>query len=218
MGIIYLFFLGFILGLAYILISEKLSLLIPNITEKKGNSWILNLLISVLNGTIMILAYEKYGLSYEFFASLIVTALIITIFITDFKYMIILDSPLVIGGLAILLLKWYYYDLKTVGLSILSGAILFVLMLLIGWLGKKIFKKEALGGGDIKLAFIIGILLDIRLGLVAIIISSLIAMPYALAALLLGKNGEVPYGPFLVGSMGLVFMFSEKFMNLINFF
>ena len=53
-------------------------------------------------------------------------------------------------------------------------------MLLIGLLGKVIFKKDALGGGDIKLAAIMGIILNLRLGLVSIILSSLLAMPYAL--------------------------------------
>ena len=132
--------------------------------------------------------------------------------------MIILDSPLVIGGLAILLLKWYYFGIKNVGISVLSGVILFLFMLLIGWLGRKIFKKEALGGGDIKLAAVIGIILEIRLGLVAIILSSLIAMPYALASLMLKKDREVPFGPFLVGSMAIAFIFSEKFMNIFTFF
>ena len=103
------------------------------------------------------------------------------------------------------------------GLSILSGLLLFLLMLLIGIIGKKIFKREALGGGDIKLAILIGIILGFRLGLVSIILSSLIALPYALASLMLNKNKEVPFGPFLIGSMAIVFLFSDKFMNLINF-
>lgn len=218
MIIIFLFFLGFILGLAYSLIGEKLPLLVPEVEEKKDNSWILNLFIGIINGLVMVISYEYYGISYEFFASLIVSALLLIIFLTDFKYMIILDSPLIIGGIAISLLKWYYFGIKTAGISLLSGVILFLFMLLIGWLGGKIFKKEALGGGDIKLAAIIGIILEIRLGLIAIILSSLLAMPYALACIMLKKDREVPFGPFLVGSMAIVFIFSEKFMNIFNFF
>ena len=90
-------------------------------------------------------------------------------------------------------------------------------MLLIGKLGKLIFKREALGGGDIKLAIVIGLILNFKLGLVAIILSSLLAMPYALGVMMLSKNKEVPYGPFLIGGLGIVFIFMEKFNNLINF-
>ena len=197
--IITIFFIGFILGLAYSLIGEKLPLLVPDVVAKEDNSWILNLFIGVVNALIMLISYYYYGFSYEFFSSLIVTALVLIIFISDFKYMIILDSPLLIG------------------LSILSGLLLFLLMLLFGIIGKKIFKREALGGGDIKLAILIGIILGFRLGLVSIILSSLIALPYALASLMLNKNKEVPFGPFLIGSMAIVFLFSDKFMNLINF-
>jgi len=216
--IIGLFLIGFVLGLAYSLIAEKLPLLIPEVSTKDDNSWIFNLFIGVVNALVLIISYYYYGISYEFFATLIVVGLLIVIFISDFKYMIILDSPLIVASILILLLKYYYFDLKTVGFSILSGLLLFGLMFFIGFVGSKIFKREALGGGDIKLSLVIGIILNWKLGLISIIFSSLLAMPYALGSIILHKNKEVPYGPFLIGSMALVFIFSDKFYNLINFF
>ena len=79
------------------------------------------------------------------------------------------------------------------------------------------FQKEALGGGDIKLAGVIGIILGFKLGLVSIILSSLLALPYAIGAMMLNKNSEVPFGPFLISSMAIVFIFADKFSNLIAF-
>ncbi len=215
--IIILFLIGFILGIIYAFIGEKLPLLVPEVIEKEGNSWILNLFIGVINALVFLISYYNFGLSYEFFASLIIAGLVLIIFISDFKYMIILDSPLIISGLLILILRAYFYGFKNMGLSLLSGIVLFLLMLIIGFIGKKIFKKEALGGGDIKLAGIIGLILGLRLGLVSIILSSLLALPYAVAALLLNKDNEVPYGPFLIASMAIVFLFMDKFNNLIAF-
>lgn len=215
--IIILFLIGFILGLLYALIGERLPLYIPEVRPKEDNSWILNLFIGIVNGVIILVSHYSYGISYEFFASIIIAALVIIIFVSDFKYLIILDSPLIIGGILILILKFYYFGIKSVGISIISGLILFVLMLLIGKIGKLIFKREALGGGDVKLAIVIGIALNLKLGLVAIILSSLLAMPYAIGTMMLSKDKEVPYGPFLIGSLGIVFIFIEKFSNLINF-
>lgn len=215
--IISIFFIGFILGLAYSLIGEKLPLLIPEVSPKKDNSWILNLFIGIINALVLIISYYYNGVSYEFFTSCIIAALVLIIFVSDFKYMMILDSPLIISSILILILKYYYFDLKTVGTSLLSGLGLFIVMFLIGILGSKIFKKESLGGGDIKLAAVIGIILGFRLGLVAIIFSSLLALPYALGTMMLSKNKEVPYGPFLIGSMAIVFIFSDKFLNFLNF-
>ncbi len=212
-----LFFIGFILGIIYALIADEIPLHLKEVTPKDNNSWILNLFIGVINALVVLLSYYNYGFGYDFLASLIVAALVIIIFITDFKYMLILDSPLILASLIILGLKIYYFDLKTAGIALLSGLGLFVFMLLIAFLGKKIFKREALGGGDIKLAFVIGIIMGLRLGLISVIFSSLLALPYALATMLLNKNREVPYGPFLISTMALVFIFSDKFWNLINF-
>lgn len=215
--IIGLFLIGFVLGLVYALIGEKLPLLVPEVLPKENNSWILNLFIGVVNALIFLISYYTFGISYEFFATLIIAGLVFIIFISDFKYMIILDSPLVVSAILILILRAYFNGLKDMGVSLLSGLILFLVMLLIGLLGKKMFKKEALGGGDIKLAGIIGIILGLKLGLVAIILSSLLALPYAAGAMMLNKDSEVPFGPFLIASMAIVFIFSDKFLNLIAF-
>ena len=215
--IIILFLIGFILGLFYAFIGEKLPLFVPEVIPKEGNSWILNLFIGVINALVFLVSYYAFGISYEFFASLIISGLVLIIFISDFKYMIILDSPLIVSSILILVLRAYFNGFKDMGIHLLSGVILFVVMLLIGLLGKKLFKREALGGGDIKLAGVIGIVLGLKLGLVSIILSSLLALPYAVGAMLLNKNSEVPFGPFLIASMAIVFVFAEKFSNLIAF-
>ena len=90
-------------------------------------------------------------------------------------------------------------------------------MYLIGLLGNKLFNKESLGGGDIKLAFVIGLILGIRLGLVSIILATFLALPVSLTEIMSTKNNEVPFGPFLIGSLFVIFVFMYKFSNLLNF-
>ncbi len=214
--IIILFLIGFGLGLIYAAVGERIPALLPEVKAVKYNSWILNLFIAIVNSLVFLISFYEYGISYEFFTTLIVFALLIIIFVSDFKYMIILDSPLLIAGILVLILKWYYFDFKTMLLALLGGLVLFLFMLVIAFIGKKLFKREALGGGDIKLAGVIGIILGIRLGLIATILSSLLALPYALASIILNRDKEVPFGPFLVGSLTLVFMFMDKFLNLLN--
>ena len=79
--IIILFLIGFILGIIYAFIGEKLPLLVPEVIEKEGNSWILNLFIGVINALVFLISYYNFGLSYEFFASLIIAGLVLIIFI-----------------------------------------------------------------------------------------------------------------------------------------
>ena len=61
-------------------------------------------------GVLFALGYHLYGISYELFAFLIISSLVVIIFISDFKYLVILDSPLVISSLLIVILKFIYFD------------------------------------------------------------------------------------------------------------
>ena len=89
-------------------------------------------------------------------------------------------------------------------------------MYAIGLLGNRMFKRESLGGGDIKLSFIIGLILGFRMGLCALMLSTFLALPVSLASLMASKNNEIPYGPFLIGSLFVIFMYLDKFNYLVT--
>ena len=95
---------------------------------------------------------------------------------------------------------------------------MFGIVYLIKKFGDFLFKKESLGGGDIKLSFFLGVLLGLRLSLVSFILSSFLALPYALASAYLSQKKEVPFGPFIIFSATLIFIYMDKFTNLLNFF
>ena len=60
------------------------------------------MLIEILSGTLFALSYYLYGFNYEFFMSIIISSLLIIIYVSDFKYLIINDEPLIIA------IKYYY--------------------------------------------------------------------------------------------------------------
>ncbi len=158
-----------------------------------------------------------FPIGYNFFVGLIISSLLIIIFVSDFKYMIILDSPLIISSILIIILKFIYYDPIDVLISLIGGLCLFLVMILIYKLGNFAFKKESLGGGDIKFSFLMGLILDFKIGLVALVLSVFLALPYAVASLELKKNSEFPYGPFLAGALFIVFFHYDKFVLLVEF-
>ncbi len=173
--------------------------------------------VEVATGLLFVLTYFYFPMGYNFWIGLIISSLVIIIFVSDFKYMIILDSPLIIASILIIILKLVYFGWRSTLISIISGMALFLVMLLLFQLGKLIFKKEALGGGDIKLSFVMGLILDFNLGLTALVLSTFVALPYALASLQIKKNNEFPYGPFLAGSLFIVFYHYDKFLMLLEF-
>ena len=175
-------------------------------------------LSELATGVLFLFSYLYFGISYNFFIMLILSSLCVIIFVSDFKYMIILDSPLIISGVLVLILKTVYYGYKTIIPTLVSGIITFLVMLLVGFIGKKMYKRDALGGGDIKLSFIIGMILGVQVAMVSLIFSTFLALPYALATIVLKKDSEVPFGPFIVSSLFIVFLYYDKFYNIVKLF
>lgn len=175
-------------------------------------------LVELITGLLFLFTYIKFPtFGYNFFVGLIIVSLMILIFVSDFNYMIILDSPLIIAGILLILLKIIFFDFKTCLFSIMSAVMMFIVMLLIERLGTILFKKDSLGGGDIKFSLIMGFCLGIRISLVALILSTFIALPYALASLYLMKKHEFAYGPFLAGALFITFFNYDKFVVLLNY-
>ncbi len=173
--------------------------------------------VELFTGLLFLLTSIYFPLGYNFFVDFVIVSIMIIIFISDFKYMIILDSPLVLSILIVIILKVVYFGFKPALIAILSGAILFLIMFSIERLGTFILKKDSLGGGDIKFSFLIGLTLGLPLGVVALVLSTFLALPYAVASVKIMKSHEFPYGPFLAGALFIVFFHADKFTGLLNF-
>lgn len=169
-------------------------------------------LTELLSGCLFALCYKIYGLNYEFFIAVILSSLVIIIFVSDSKYMIINDSPLIISAIIIFIIKWLNTGIVSALLSILSGLILFGVAYLLMLFGSLVFKQEALGGGDIKLSFVAGMVLGVKLGILYIVLASFLAFPYAVYVTLKNKDNMLPFGPFLVSSLLIIYLNT----NIIN--
>ena len=172
--------------------------------------------IEILTGLLFVLAFYLYGISYEFFAMLVISSLLVIIFVSDFKYMVILDGPLIVCYILILALKWYYFGLKNVIISVISGLIILAFMMLVKIIGDKVFKTESMGGGDIKLSIFFGLALGIRLSFISLVLGSFLAFPYALYYVFANKEREVPFGPFLIMGMLIIFLLQSHITNFIE--
>ena len=83
--------------------------------------------------------------------------------------------------------------------------------------GNFMFKKETLGGGDIKMMFVFGILLHPVVGLLVIFISSVLALPISLFLLYSRGKRIIPFGPFLLLGLTLVFFMGISFNQVLDF-
>ena len=89
-------------------------------------------------------------------------------------------------------------------------------MYLIKVLGDKAFKKESLGGGDIKLMFLFGLVLGFPMSIITIFLATFIAFPIALIILFSHKDNIIPFGPFLSMAALIIFVSKFEFLDVLE--
>lgn len=163
-------------------------------------------IIETLTGILFGLSYMKFGLSINLFICLVIVSLVVIIFISDIKYMIIPDQIIIVGIILIFIAKCFT-GITDALMSLLYGLIAFAVMFLIKLLGDFVFKKESLGGGDIKFMFIVGMCLGPIMSVCNIFLASILAFPIAMISIALKKQDIIPYGPFLGLALLILFFF-----------
>ena len=147
----------------------------------------LYLLTEITGGILFILPliFIPYPQSY-LIQAWIFFSLLLTVTLTDLYWRLIPNKILIAFGIPLFLIKP----------SIATAIIGFLFFYGTSLLGKMLFKKETIGGGDIKLYLIIGLVLDIYSLFLSITISSAIALTYILI-FAKSKNKLIPFAPFI---------------------
>ena len=169
-------------------------------------------------GILFAISYYSFGFSWNLIISLTLSSLLIIVTVSDLTYMIIPNRFIIIPSVIILLVKLIGFGLTTFLTSLLYGIISFAIMFFIMKFGTYIFKKEALGGADVKLMFVVGICVEPFLSLIVIIIASVIALPVSLLLLYKEKENIIPFGPFIVIGLLIVYFTKLNAINIINTF
>ena len=151
-----------------------------------------------------LILFMKFGpsLSYLFYFSFVAALIVITVI--DLYHQIIPDvislPGIGVGLLASLIIPQITFLNSLIGV-LLGGGSLFLVATLYQWL----FKREGMGGGDVKLLAMIGAFLGWKAVILTILLSSLIGSITGIIIMALkGKDFKyaIPFGPFL--SLGAV--------------
>ncbi len=78
------------------------------------------------------------------------------------------------------------------------------------------FKRESLGGGDIKLMLIFGLVLGWDLSLITIGFGSLIALPISLVLLKIKKTNIIAFGPYLSAAALIIYYTSINLGMIVD--
>lgn len=175
------------------------------------------IMMEVCTGVLFAVCYHVFDLTWQLIVALLFVSCLITIIISDIEHMIILDEVLIFSALAIIIVYLIKLGLQETCMRIVAGAGAFATMLIIKKMGDVIFKQESLGGGDIKLMFIIGLVLGYPMSVCNIFLATFIAFPIALFLLISKKDNMIPFGPFLSMSAIILYVWGLTFADIIRF-
>jgi len=167
------------------------------------------LLVEVGAGILFATAFAFLGWTPELGVALVMIVVLLTESLSDLRSKTVIDRVWIIGTVPVLVLRVVQGE---IGIYLLSAAILFSLLFLIAWLGGMILKKEALGGGDVKLFVFIGLCLTWSEGLLALFLASLFG---SVAGIVMKKKGkeQIPLVPFIFLGSLLAFFAGEAVID-----
>lgn len=154
-------------------------------------------IVELLSAVYAVLVYLKFGLTVDFAFYLIFGYMLIVGSFIDLFHYIIPDR--ISLGLAVIGLLFGLYRHALIH-SVVGFAFGFVLLLFVAVLGKAIFKKEAMGGGDIKLLGALGTFIGIKGVLFTLFVASFLGSFVGIVLMALGKanmSQRIPFGPYL---------------------
>lgn len=172
-------------------------------------------LVEVLTAIVFGIIYYYYSLSIETILLMTFFSIVIIITFIDIDVQLIPNNLLIISSLPII--AFIFINQSNLYLSHILGAVLFALIfLIIGYIGKLIYKVDSMGMGDVKYALVIGLLLGWEKGITAFFITFFSAAIMILIMSLYKKissRQRIPFGPFLSFGCFAAFFWGTDIIN-----
>ena len=179
---------------------KKLSLLYP--------------IVELLTGILFVLNFYYFSTYLLLFLSFLILGLLVFEAVFDFKYMVIPDSTAYsLIGLA--LIRWIIMGVKIEYLytALLSALFIFILHKI------KIKGKQAMGDGDIFLAFFMGLFLGFPNIIVTFYIAFIVGAVVGIILIVkkkVKKLSPIPFGPFLILGTVVANFWGERIVKILE--
>lgn len=172
-------------------------------------SWVYPV-IELMTGVLFAFAYWQLGWGIELIVAFLFISLLVIIVVSDLAYMLIPDKVLVfflpvlaIGRVLSPLTPWWD---SLVG-AVVGFGILYIIAVL---------SNGGMGGGDIKLFFLIGLVLGTIDTLLTLFLAAVIGMIVGITMLSKNKQGRktpIPFGPSIALAAVIVYFYGDLLIN-----
>ena len=179
-------------------------------------------IVEVLTAVALLILFIFFGFTPKFFAySILVSGLIVATFV-DFEIQEIPDE-ISLGGLAAGLIISVAYPsvlnestrlgggLNSFLGALVGGATIYA----IGMLGEFAFKKEAMGGGDVKLLAMIGSFIGWKLTLLTFFVAPFFGSIVGIILRIKEGRQTIPYGPYLSLAAVVSMLWGDRILHFL---
>lgn len=184
-------------------------------------------IFELCSGLLFAISYIIFGFSMELAIALTFISAMLIIIISDYQTMIIPDEVLLVSSALLIIEIWVQSNWHGVLEACISGILAFGTMFLLKKFGDFLFKKESMGGGDIKLMFVFGLTLGYAMSIISIFVASFIALPIAIYFTYKYGNKKyiedddvpehsIPFGPFLAISAMILLLSKIDFDFVVH--
>lgn len=171
-------------------------------------------LVELLTGIIFLAVFLKLGLSYMSLMIALSFSFLLALSVIDFYIKMVPDSLNLLAMTAAIVaatsLQGFVLNFQNALLFVGGFALLRFYL-------SYFMKREALGEGDLMVAGTMGAMIGIQLGLMAIFVSAVLALPVML--IMRNETDEskmVPFVPFLAMALFIVYIFDFAFLDYWN--
>jgi len=166
--------------------------------------------MELATGILFTFSFYQYGWTFEMVIAIFLCSLLVIITVSDICYMIISDKVLLFFLIVFVILRLIcplspWWD---AGLAALIGfGILYLLA---------VVSRGGMGGGDIKLFFVLGLALGTKATLMTLFLASLVGAVFGLGFILVKgyqKRIPIPFGPFISIGAIIAYFYTDSLIQ-----
>ena len=167
-----------------------------------------------IGGILFVLIINRFGFSIETIEYLVLACILMGISYADLEDFLIPDRFIIAGIVNRLIFILLGNDVLSELLrSVISGLVMALGVLILVIVMEKVLGKEAMGGGDIKLLFMLGMYSSLYLDLLGLFTSCVIGIVFGLL-MTKGRKEMFPFGPSICLGFLLALLYGEPLVAL----
>jgi len=174
-------------------------------------------IIEILSTCITFILFQQLGLSYEFYFITLIVYILIVLSYIDIRYKAV-PTILLIVLTSITILYLFLFKKENISIFFMFAGAIVIIELFVTYYIQNIKSKitqndllkeqKAIGEGDIPIIALLGGLLGLKFGIVAIFLSAILAIIPSVLNIVLKKETETPFIPFL--SLGFIITYTNE--------